>query len=260
MPCAVSRQRCGATGPVLVTVGDAPLIRAETLGGCSPRTPFPHARAPFCSAFPPTRPGSGGPIRDAGGHVLRIVEEARSPAGRAGAAGVQRRDLRVRRRPALARPRPAYVPPTLRASTTSPTSSSCSPGRSRRWSRPIPTRSSGVNDRRQLAAAEAVLRRRTLDALMLSGVTVEDPSTTYIDPRSSWGRTACIHPMTTLRGATTLGSGCEIGPMAHARATCRAGDRVVVGASHLEECELGDEVRDRAPTAEFVRIPCWRPG
>ena len=39
----------------------------------------------------------------------------------------------------------------------------------------------GINDRRQLADAEAVLRARVLDRLMADGVTVEDPATTYVD-------------------------------------------------------------------------------
>ena len=39
----------------------------------------------------------------------------------------------------------------------------------------------------------------------------------------------------------------------------RAGDGVIVGASHLEECELGDGVT-WGPTAGSVRIPCSRPG
>jgi bifunctional UDP-N-acetylglucosamine pyrophosphorylase/glucosamine-1-phosphate N-acetyltransferase len=99
-----------------------------------------------------------------------------------------------------------------------------------------------VNDRRQLAAAEAALRRRSLDALMLSGVTVEDPSTTYVDSGVALGRDSVIHPMTTLRGATVLGAGCEIGPMA-VLDNVRGGDRVVVGPAHLERCELGDDVR-----------------
>jgi bifunctional UDP-N-acetylglucosamine pyrophosphorylase/glucosamine-1-phosphate N-acetyltransferase len=47
--------------------------------------------------------------------------------------------------------------------------------------------------------------------------------------------------MSLLRGETILGDGCEIGPLAHLRDVV-AGDRVTVGASHLEACELGDGV------------------
>jgi bifunctional UDP-N-acetylglucosamine pyrophosphorylase/glucosamine-1-phosphate N-acetyltransferase len=104
-----------------------------------------------------------------------------------------------------------------------------------------PEEALGVNDRRQLAAAEGVLRRRTLDALMLAGVTVEDPVTTYVDPEVRVGRDSVLLPMTVLRGATRLGEGCVVGPMAQLR-DVRAGDRVRIGASALEECELGDDV------------------
>jgi bifunctional UDP-N-acetylglucosamine pyrophosphorylase/glucosamine-1-phosphate N-acetyltransferase len=104
-----------------------------------------------------------------------------------------------------------------------------------------PEEALGVNDRCQLAVAEAVFKRRTLDALMLAGVTVEDPATTYVDPEVRVGRDSVLLPMTVLRGATTLGEGCVVGPMAQLR-DVRAGDRVRIGASALEECELGDDV------------------
>jgi bifunctional UDP-N-acetylglucosamine pyrophosphorylase/glucosamine-1-phosphate N-acetyltransferase len=77
---------------------------------------------------------------------------------------------------------------------------------------------------------------------MLSGVTVEDPATTFVDPGVQVGVDSVIHPMTTLAGATQLGSGCEIGPMAVLH-DVRAGQRVVIGESRLEGCQLGDDVR-----------------
>jgi bifunctional UDP-N-acetylglucosamine pyrophosphorylase/glucosamine-1-phosphate N-acetyltransferase len=99
----------------------------------------------------------------------------------------------------------------------------------------------GINDRRDLAAAEAVLRRRTLEELMLAGVTVEDPATTYVDATVEVGRDTVLRPMTVLRGSTRLGVGCEIGPMAQLR-DVNGGDRVRIGASALEECDLDDDV------------------
>src|SRR5438270_849354 len=51
-----------------------------------------------------------------------------------------------------------------------------------------PDEALGVNDRCQLATAEGVLRRRTLDALMLAGRTVEDPATSCVDPGVRVGR------------------------------------------------------------------------
>src|SRR5205807_4305124 len=99
----------------------------------------------------------------------------------------------------------------------------------------------GINDRRQLAAAEAVLRRRTLDRLMLDGVTIEDPVTTYVDVSVQVGPDSVILPMSLLRGDTQLGAGCVIGPMAQLRDVV-AGDRVRIGASVIEESRLGDDV------------------
>ncbi len=104
-----------------------------------------------------------------------------------------------------------------------------------------PDEALGINDRRQLALAEAALRRRTLDGLMLSGVTIIDPATTYVDATVQVGRDSVIHPMTTLRGQTVLGEACEIGPMA-SLSDVRAGARVVIGSSVIESSELGDDV------------------
>jgi bifunctional UDP-N-acetylglucosamine pyrophosphorylase / glucosamine-1-phosphate N-acetyltransferase len=70
----------------------------------------------------------------------------------------------------------------------------------------------GVNDRVELAAAGAVLRRRVLEALMTSGVTVLDPATTYVDVDVEVGPDTVIGPLTVLEAGTRIGARCEIGP------------------------------------------------
>jgi bifunctional UDP-N-acetylglucosamine pyrophosphorylase/glucosamine-1-phosphate N-acetyltransferase len=70
----------------------------------------------------------------------------------------------------------------------------------------------GVNDRVQLAALHAELNRRTLDALMRSGVTVVDPNTTWVDQTVTLERDVTVLPNTQLHGATTIASGATIGP------------------------------------------------
>jgi bifunctional UDP-N-acetylglucosamine pyrophosphorylase/glucosamine-1-phosphate N-acetyltransferase len=77
---------------------------------------------------------------------------------------------------------------------------------------------------------------------MLAGVTLEDPSTTYVDAQVVIGRDSVIHAMTSIRGTTMIGEGCEIGPMA-VLTDVQAGDGLIVGPAHLEGCELGDGVR-----------------
>lgn len=71
---------------------------------------------------------------------------------------------------------------------------------------------SGVNDRAELAAAAAVLRRRLLDRLMGGGVTVVDPATTFVDADVEVGVDTVLEPLTFLEAGTRVGARCGIGP------------------------------------------------
>jgi bifunctional UDP-N-acetylglucosamine pyrophosphorylase/glucosamine-1-phosphate N-acetyltransferase len=70
----------------------------------------------------------------------------------------------------------------------------------------------GVNDRVQLAAARRVLNDRLLTAHMLNGVTVFDPASTWVDVTVTIGQDTEILPNTQLLGATIIGKGAKIGP------------------------------------------------
>ena len=70
----------------------------------------------------------------------------------------------------------------------------------------------GINDRRQLATADRVLRSRIVDRWMAAGVTTIDADSITIDDTVSIGVDTIIEPQTHLRGNTTIGSGCRIGP------------------------------------------------
>jgi bifunctional UDP-N-acetylglucosamine pyrophosphorylase / glucosamine-1-phosphate N-acetyltransferase len=99
----------------------------------------------------------------------------------------------------------------------------------------------GVNDRLQLAEANAVLRRRTLEALLRSGVTIVDPATTYVDPEVTIEPDAVIQPGCHLRGATHIAADCEIGPQAFVSdSEIGAGSRVWY--SVLEGARVGEHV------------------
>jgi bifunctional UDP-N-acetylglucosamine pyrophosphorylase/glucosamine-1-phosphate N-acetyltransferase len=75
-----------------------------------------------------------------------------------------------------------------------------------------PLEVSGINDRIQLAAAERYMRGRILKDLMLSGVTVLDPPSTFIDRKVQVGRDTVIYPFTFIEGNTVVGEDCIIGP------------------------------------------------
>jgi bifunctional UDP-N-acetylglucosamine pyrophosphorylase/glucosamine-1-phosphate N-acetyltransferase len=70
----------------------------------------------------------------------------------------------------------------------------------------------GVNDRVALAEVRAVAQRKLLDDLMRAGTTVTDPANTHVDVTVSVGQDTTLEPGTVLRGATTVGADCRVGP------------------------------------------------
>jgi bifunctional UDP-N-acetylglucosamine pyrophosphorylase/glucosamine-1-phosphate N-acetyltransferase len=100
----------------------------------------------------------------------------------------------------------------------------------------------GVNNRWQLAAAEAVARRRINKAHMDAGVTIVDPATTYIDAGVRLEPDVTINPFCFLRGRTAVGTGTVIGPFAELDDS-RVGRDCTIGRSHLVGCTVEDGVR-----------------
>jgi bifunctional UDP-N-acetylglucosamine pyrophosphorylase/glucosamine-1-phosphate N-acetyltransferase len=97
----------------------------------------------------------------------------------------------------------------------------------------------GVNNRADLAAVEAEARRRILVAHMLAGVTIVDPSSTWIDVGVEIAADARIEPGTSLRGATEIGAGSTVGPLS-TLTDSKLGRDVTVPHSYLVECEVGN--------------------
>jgi bifunctional UDP-N-acetylglucosamine pyrophosphorylase/glucosamine-1-phosphate N-acetyltransferase len=95
----------------------------------------------------------------------------------------------------------------------------------------------GVNSRVELAIVTAAMRRRLLERLMLAGVTVEDPDTTYVDWGVEIGRDTLIRANTHLLGRTTVGAASEVGPGSFLR-DAFVGDRARVVSSHLLDCVI----------------------
>lgn len=100
----------------------------------------------------------------------------------------------------------------------------------------------GVNTRVELAELSEKMRRRRLQALMLAGVTVEDPATTFVDADVTVGWDTVLLPFTRLTGNTKIGEDCVIGPHADL-ANAILGDRVRVRASTIDQAVVGDDCR-----------------
>ena len=97
-----------------------------------------------------------------------------------------------------------------------------------------PTECLGVNSRIQLAQATRILQQRINEAHMAAGVTMMDPSTTWIGPDVSIEQDVELLPMTFLLGATSIATGSVIGP------NTRLTD-VVVGKDCVVEETVGIE-------------------
>ena len=112
-----------------------------------------------------------------------------------------------------------------------------------------PVEVAGVNDRAQLADAGAVLRRRVLRELMLDGVTVVDPATTYVQPGVDVAPDVTLLPGTHLEGATGIAAGATVGP------DCRLIDTVVgEGATVTYSVVLGAVVGPGATVGPFAYL------
>ena len=126
----------------------------------------------------------------------------------------------------------------------------------------------GINTRVDLAIANEVLRQEKVKDLMLSGVTIVDPKTTYVDRMVEVGRDTVLYPNCTLQGRTRIGERCIIEPNSKIsdsiignEVTIRSNS--VVTESRVEEgASIGpfahlrplSEVKTRARIGNFVEV------
>ncbi len=241
----------GAT-ELLLLYADVPLLGAETLAALLARHRARRAAASVLTFAPADPRGYGRILRDRRGRLRGIVEERdASPAQRrirecnSGIYCFDPRHLW----PALAALRPTNAQGELYL--TDVVAGLVRAGR-RVETVPVPDpiEVAGVNDRRQLAELEAVLRRRTLDALMAAGVTVQDPAATYVDATVRIGRDTVLGPGVRLAGRTAVGEGCTIGMGCHVVDSV-LGDRVLLRPYCVLE---GARVDEDAILGPFARL------
>ena len=98
-----------------------------------------------------------------------------------------------------------------------------------------------INDRVQLAYAAKVLRKRINTRLMLSGVSIEDPDTTYISPNAIIGKDTVVKANTCILGDCVIGVANVIGPGTNIKHV-KLGDRNHVPHCYFRSCEFGDGI------------------
>ncbi|TAK35232.1 MAG: UDP-N-acetylglucosamine diphosphorylase/glucosamine-1-phosphate N-acetyltransferase [Chloroflexota bacterium] len=198
---------------ILVLCGDTPLVISDTVEALLRRHAESAAAVTLLTAIPPDCTGLGRIVRDAEGHVVSIVEEKEATPEqrciREINTGVYCYDGRVlwRLLPGipLGPSGEAYLTDVIAAIRAEG-------GRVADVVASDPAEAIGINNRIQLSVAEGVLRQRVRERLMLEGITLVDPPSTFIDADVQIGRDTVVHPGTTISGVTRIGERCVIGP------------------------------------------------
>jgi bifunctional UDP-N-acetylglucosamine pyrophosphorylase/glucosamine-1-phosphate N-acetyltransferase len=250
---------------VLVTTADMPLLTSETLSDLI----LEHSKhassdipVTFLTIITEDSRGFGRVIRDQKGEVISIVEEALASAEQ---LAIQEYNASVYcfnanwLWPALKRlqisPKGEYYLTDIIALAIE------NHLNVRTMTIADPDETIGINTRIHLAEATKVLRERINSQWMLSGVTIIDPLTTYIEPGVEIGQDTVIWPNTYLQSNTSIGQSCSLGPNTILRASsigdhCEILSSVVEGATIENLVHIGPFARLRkgAHLAEGVHM------
>ncbi len=107
----------------------------------------------------------------------------------------------------------------------------------------------GINSRENLATATRLMNQRKLHELMVSGVTIVDPASTWISQDTEIGTDTIVFPGTYIEGSNNkIGKRCKIGPFAHLRGNVEIADDAKIGnfvevkkakiGNHTQACHL----------------------
>ncbi|MGI9198029.1 MAG: bifunctional UDP-N-acetylglucosamine diphosphorylase/glucosamine-1-phosphate N-acetyltransferase GlmU [Candidatus Nanopelagicales bacterium] len=228
-----------ADGPLIVLSGDTPLLTGETVHALLSRHLGDQAAATLLTADLADPAGYGRVIRGPDGWVDRIVEHRDASAEEQAIheinAGMYVFD-------------PADLIPALGQLTTSNDQGeeyltdviALMRGRQRPVAAlkvPDADEVLGVNDRVQLADAAALMRDRINEKWMLSGVSMLEPSSTWIDIDVDLAPDVTLLPQTSLLGPTSVAGGARIGP-----------------GTTLSACEVAEGAEVRHTWAELAVI------
>jgi bifunctional UDP-N-acetylglucosamine pyrophosphorylase/glucosamine-1-phosphate N-acetyltransferase len=243
----------GHSGPVLIVPGDTPLLSSQTMAALVSEHRSTAAAATLLTASAADPTGYGRVVRDEDGHVQRVVEhveadqleklihEINTSVYVFDAARLRSALERVDDRNTQGEFYLTDVVELMFADEEVVATY-----------RTDEAEVAGVNSRVQLADVSKVMRERICEHWMLEGVTIVDPSSTFIDSTVTIGRDAVVHPFTFLEGSTSVGVGAEVGPQTRVVSSeIQDGARVSFAVIH------GSSIGENAWVGPFASL---RPG
>lgn len=231
-------------GDIVVLPGDTPLLRPPTLAGLVRTHRRADAAATVLTARIENPTGYGRVVRDRNDNVAKIVEHADATDEELEVDEVNT-SIYVFRRSVLAPALRRLTPDNSQGEyyLTDAVSVLHDAGY------PVvsmliddPMEAAGVNDRHQLAVAEAELRSRINERWMRRGVTMVDPEATYVDTTVELSPDVVLYPGTHLQGGTSVEEGAELGPNTQLH-DCRVGVNAVVTATVGRNADIGADCR-----------------
>jgi bifunctional UDP-N-acetylglucosamine pyrophosphorylase / glucosamine-1-phosphate N-acetyltransferase len=227
-------------GDVVVLPGDTPLLRPETVANLLREHRMSGAACSILTADLHAPTGYGRVVRQKDGMVARVVEEGDATPDERAITEVNTSIYCFRRgvlAPALRRISPDnvqgeyYLTDVIEVLRTA--------------GYPVvavtvadPDEVHGVNDRLQLARAEAELRRRTNQRWLRHGVTMIDPDRTYVDVTVELDEDVTLFPGVVLQGRTLVSAGAEIGPGTRL-VDCVVGENAQVDQTVGRDADIG---------------------
>jgi bifunctional UDP-N-acetylglucosamine pyrophosphorylase/glucosamine-1-phosphate N-acetyltransferase len=260
----------GFTGTVLILCGDVPLVKAETLRSCIDTFSKNDSTLAVLTAVVKDPSGYGRIIRGEEGWLEKIVEEKD--------ASEEERLIReintgiyCVRAPFLMEGLKEIGNENAQGEYYLTDLVEVARKKGLRCSAhmvPDPVEVMGINTRIDLATANEALRQEKVKELMLSGTTIIDPRTTYVDRTVEIGKDTTLYPNCTLQGRTRIGERCVIEANSKISDT-EIGDGVTIrSCSVINESRIEDgatigpfahlrslsEVKTRAKIGNFVEV------
>ena len=243
----------GKTGKVLVLNGDVPILRPETLRKLVKKSIDGNEYATILTAIYENPTGYGRVLRDTKGNIEKIIEENDADEEQIKIkevnAGIYCFDIEellnsLSLLTSNNKKNEYYITDVIKIMNEKGLKTGA-------IVIDDSTEILGVNDKIQLSILSNILKLRINHYHMQNGVTIIDPSNTYIYEDVKIGIDTTIYPNTTIKSGTMIGSDCEIGPNAYIREGCDISDNVKVGSFvELKKVTVGE--KSKIPHLSYI--------